>query len=138
MEVHLYLSRPYYEDHFVNTSRDLHTANIAFTDTQIQHLSDSDVLQYVGKPEQWPINPLTPAPHEQGVPRYHVWPLASVEPEIDSSPDVQVKLLDFSNSFLSDQPPPNLSVPMSYCPPEVALGVALDHRVDLWALGCLI
>ncbi|TKX25988.1 protein kinase domain-containing protein 10 [Elsinoe australis] len=111
-------------------------AHGAFSDTKIQRLTESEVLQYVGEPELWPITSSDGSPRAPGVPRYHVWPLASAEPDLDDEP--QVKLLDFGNSFFSDQPPANLSVPMSYCPPEVALGVALDHRVDFWALGCLI
>lgn len=49
-----------------------------------------------------------------------------------------VKLIDFGESFFSPAAPQTLHTPLSVRAPEVIFQDRIDHRVDLWSMGCMV
>lgn len=74
------------------------------------------------------------------MPSYLVQPTSflvdSVRESLRSSPIV--KIIDFGESFFDDQAPVKLHTPLAVRAPEVVFGDRIDHRVDMWSMGCLV
>lgn len=52
--------------------------------------------------------------------------------------DNPFKIVDFGESFSGDAIPRTLNTPIAVRAPEIIFGDRLDHRVDMWAMGCLV
>ncbi|TID13090.1 kinase-like protein [Venturia nashicola] len=48
-----------------------------------------------------------------------------------------IKIVDFGESFMSDDVPDTLHTPIAVRAPEVIFGEKLDLRMDLWSMGCM-
>jgi len=48
------------------------------------------------------------------------------------------KIVDFGESFLSDDTLDLLHTPLPVRAPEIIFGEILDYRVDLWSMGCMV
>jgi serine/threonine-protein kinase SRPK3 len=55
-----------------------------------------------------------------------------------SSPQQQIKIIDFGESFSEHDVPETLHTPLCVRAPEVIFGEKLDYRVDLWSAGCMV
>jgi serine/threonine-protein kinase SRPK3 len=49
-----------------------------------------------------------------------------------------IKIVDFGQSFLSDECPGALNTPLPVRAPEIIFRDRVDYRVDLWSTGCLV
>ncbi|OJJ49012.1 hypothetical protein ASPZODRAFT_2120726 [Penicilliopsis zonata CBS 506.65] len=77
---------------------------------------------------------------EYGVPEYIVRP-ASFQTHPPSrllSALPEIRLVDFGESFSQTHVPPILHTPLALRAPEVIFKDKLDHRVDLWSMGCML
>lgn len=53
-------------------------------------------------------------------------------------PTQVVKIIDFGEAFLKSTAPAALHTPLAVRAPEAMFGDRIDHRVDLWSLGCMV
>lgn len=49
-----------------------------------------------------------------------------------------IKIVDFGESFLSNNIPHTLHTPLSVRAPEIVFEEKFDYRVDLWSMGCMV
>lgn len=49
-----------------------------------------------------------------------------------------IKIIDFGECFSDDDPPVTLATPNTERAPEIIFGDKFDHRVGMWAMGCLV
>lgn len=49
-----------------------------------------------------------------------------------------IKIIGFGQAFLKSQAPKSLDTPLAVRVPEVILAQQIDHREDLWSLGCMV
>lgn len=49
-----------------------------------------------------------------------------------------IKIVDYGQSFLSGANPNTLKTPVPFRAPEIEFKDKLDHRVDLWSMGCVV
>jgi serine/threonine-protein kinase SRPK3 len=115
---------------------DLHTRNLAFTIPSIHSLSEEEFYQKLGKPETGLLRRSDGKPLEPGMPKYLVRPTSY--PADLSMPFHPIKIVDFGESFLSDDIPDMLHTPLPVQAPEIIFGEKLDYRVDLWSIGCMV
>jgi serine/threonine-protein kinase SRPK3 len=109
---------------------------LAFVIPSLHTLTETELLQKLQSPEIAPVVRKDGAPLETGVPAYLVRPTSY--PADVSLRQQQIKIIDFGESFLSDDLPETLHTPLCVRAPEVMFGEKLDHRVDLWSAGCLV
>ncbi|KAF2845256.1 kinase-like protein [Plenodomus tracheiphilus IPT5] len=115
---------------------DLHTRNLAFAIPPVQALREEDFLQKLGQPETGIVQKKDGQPLGPGVPRYLVKP-TSYPIDVKSS-FRSIKIVDFGQSFLSDECPGALNTPLPVRAPEIIFRDKVDYRVDLWSMGCLL
>lgn len=97
---------------------------------------DDELSKRLGTPEIGQVQRSDGEPLEPGVPRYIVRP--SSYPVDSSTLSGPVKIVDFGESFLDTDPPTTLRTPLAVRAPEALFGDQIDHRVDLWGMGCLV
>ncbi|KAF2257428.1 kinase-like protein [Trematosphaeria pertusa] len=114
---------------------DLHTRNLIFTIPPIHSLREEEFFQKLGKPETGLLRRNDGKPLEPGMPKYLVRPTSY--PAVLSSFH-PIKIVDFGESFLSNDIPDTLHTPLPVRAPEIIFGDKLDHRVDLWSMGCML
>ncbi|KAI9679435.1 MAG: hypothetical protein M1817_005457 [Caeruleum heppii] len=115
---------------------DLHTRNLAFTIPFVDSLREEDFLQKLGKPETGLVRRKDGKPLERGMPEYLVRPTCY---PADISVSVHpIKIVDFGESFLSNEVPGTPHTPLPVRAPEIIFEDKLDHRVDLWSMGCML
>ncbi|THW64553.1 kinase-like protein [Aureobasidium pullulans] len=114
---------------------DLHTGNLAFMIPELKLLPEEDLSKKLGKPRVGPVSRPDGEPLEPGMPEYLVWParLPANVPNVEKS---SVKLIDFGESFMSDNKAETLNTPLALRAPEVLFQDEYDLRVDYWSLGC--
>ncbi|KAK8229406.1 kinase-like domain-containing protein [Phyllosticta capitalensis] len=118
------------------THGDLHTANVTFAMPSLDHLSEEDFCIILGKTET-EANKYKPKPPP--IPKRSI--CASSVPKIyfPVSQAMQVKIVDFGGAFRGpDDAPETVHVPQYLMPPESIFGERLDHRFDMWSMGCLL
>ncbi|KAF3031853.1 hypothetical protein E8E11_000245 [Didymella keratinophila] len=49
-----------------------------------------------------------------------------------------VKIIDFGQSFTDGKASKECHTPMTVRAPEIILGDMVDHRMDLWSMGCML
>ena len=115
---------------------DLHVRNLAFALPNMDSLSEEEFLQKLKKPETGAVRRKTGKPLEPSIPEYLVRPACfSVDLHLPLPP---VKIIDFGESFLTAHPPDQLHTPLAVRAPECIFQDRLDHRVDLWSMGCMV
>ncbi|TIA24803.1 kinase-like protein [Aureobasidium pullulans] len=114
---------------------DLHTRNVAFTIPGLKLLPEEELSKKLGKPRVGPVSRPDGEPLEPGMPEYLVWParLLANDPNFEKS---SMKLIDFGESFMSDNKAETLHTPLALRAPEVLFQDEYDLRVDCWSLGC--
>ncbi|KAL3465109.1 serine protein kinase [Aspergillus heterothallicus] len=115
---------------------DLHTRNLAFAMPCLDNVAEEQFLETLGKPETGLVHRRDGQRLDRQVPKYIVRPATPSTPLINSTQTV--KLVDFGESFLRDNPPRTLHTPLVVRAPEVIFGDRIDHQVDLWSMGCLL
>lgn len=121
------------------TCADLHTRNVVFTIPSVDSLTEQQFLEKFGKPEIAQVTMIDGTALTRNTPSYIVRP-ASLPAGICQSlrTSSSVKIIDFGEAFLKSQAPQNLHTPLAVRAPEALFGDQIDHRVDLWSLGCLV
>lgn len=99
-------------------------------------MSESAILELFEEPETALVTRSDNAPVEDCKPRYLVWPV-SIDPE-ELTSNLEIKLLDFGQSFTSLTRPNTLNVPLALRAPEILLKQDIDYRIDLWSMGCMV
>lgn len=102
----------------------------------MQALREEEFLQKLGQPETGKVTRKDGQPLAPGVPRYLVRP-TSYPIDVKSS-FRSIKIVDFGQSFLSDESPGVLHTPLPVRAPEIIFKDKLDYRVDLWSMACLV
>ncbi|KAF2277201.1 serine protein kinase [Westerdykella ornata] len=115
---------------------DLHIRNLAFTIPSTHSLPEEEFLRKLGEPETGLIRRTDGKPLEPGMPNYLVRP-TSYPADLSLSSHL-IKIVDFGESFLSNDVPDTLHTPLPVRVPEVIFGDKLDYRVDLWSMGCML
>jgi serine/threonine protein kinase len=115
---------------------DLHTRNLAFSIPSVDSLLEEEFLQKLGKPDIGPVRRNDGEPLEPGMPDYIVRPTC-YPPDLSLAVH-PIKIVDFGESFLSMDVPDTLHTPLAVRAPEVIFGDKLDHRADLWSMGCMV
>ncbi|KAI0809592.1 kinase-like protein [Xylaria sp. FL0064] len=115
---------------------DLHTRNLTFTIPSIHSLREEEFFQKLGNPETGLLKRNDGNPLEPGKPEYLVRPTSY--PADFSLSFHPIKIVDFGESFLSDDIPDTLHTPLPVRAPKIIFGDKLDYRVDLWSMGCML
>jgi serine/threonine-protein kinase SRPK3 len=103
----------------------------------VQALREEEFLQKLGEPKTGNVQRKDGQPLRPGVPRYLVNP-TSYPLDVKSSLRGSIKIVDFGQSFLSDECPGVLNTPLPVRAPEIIFKDKVDHRVDLWSMACLV
>ncbi|THZ38556.1 kinase-like protein [Aureobasidium pullulans] len=114
---------------------DLHTGNLAFMIPGLKLLSEEELSKKLGKPRVGPVGRPDGEPLEPGMPEYLVWPARLPANDLNFEKS-SVKLIDFGESFRSDNKAETLNTPLALRAPEVLFQDEYDLRVDYWSLGC--
>ncbi|KAF5847844.1 hypothetical protein GGP41_009133 [Bipolaris sorokiniana] len=80
------------------------------------------------KPTASPSNPTNPSTSSDPL------PTQSIPKPLFTS----IKLIDYGQSFLENNSPSTLYIPLYYRAPEILFNNTLNHRVDLWSMGCVL
>ena len=102
----------------------------------MQALREGEFLQKLGQPETGQVRRKDGRPLAPGIPRYLVKP-TSYPIDLESS-FKSIKIVNFGQSFLSDECPGALNTPLPVRAPEIIFKDKLDYRVDLWSVACLV
>ncbi|KAF4551881.1 Protein kinase domain-containing protein 21 [Elsinoe fawcettii] len=115
---------------------DLHNQNLALGVPQIAEMDEEDFYEALGKPKTEEVTRTDGGELEPNVPSYLVKPSSfAVEKYLDYK---DLKLVDFGASFRGDIGSQSLLNPPVIRAPEQFFGDKLDHRVDLWSMGCTL
>lgn len=115
---------------------DIHTRNLAFTVPTLDSLDEEGFLQKVGTPKIGTVTSDDERPLELNIPKYLVRP-ASLPVDVNSS-SPSIKIIDYGEVFLNNNAPKTIHTPLVFRAPEAIFGDTLDHRVDLWSMGCMV
>lgn len=115
---------------------DLHAGNVAFTLPSIQALQEPEFLQQLVEVEMGPVWRIDGAPLESGMPRYLARP-AEYSLDLDASTNL-IKIIDLGQSFSRHDIFDEFHNPIALRPPEVVFRDNVDHRIDMWSMGCLV
>jgi serine/threonine-protein kinase SRPK3 len=115
---------------------DMYTRNLASTIPALHLLRKDEFFQKLGNPEIGLLRRKDGGKLEPGMPKYLVRPTSY--PENTSLSLHPIKIIDFGESFLNNDMPVTLHMPLPIRAPEVIFGAKLDFRVDLWSMGCTV
>ncbi|KAK3985430.1 kinase-like domain-containing protein [Cladorrhinum sp. PSN332] len=123
---------------------DFRPSNILIKLTNLDHLSEDDLLSLIGKPTQCQVKSESADELPAGSPRYlvHSADLSEIGSKYLTE---EICVIDFGESYHIDSPPEGLGIPENYLPPEVLLQNEEESLKDLdglacdiWALGCTL
>ncbi|KAF1842922.1 serine protein kinase [Cucurbitaria berberidis CBS 394.84] len=115
---------------------DIHTRNLALTLPPLHSLREEEFFQKLGKPETGSLRSVDGNPLDPGMPEYLVRPTCfTVHKSLLASP---IRIVDFGESFLSNEIPDMLHTPLVVRAPEMIFGDEFNYRVDLWSMGCML
>ncbi|KAG5960454.1 hypothetical protein E4U57_008194 [Claviceps arundinis] len=117
---------------------DLHTRNLAIVVPGLDSLNEEDFIARLGKFQTGAVTKLDDGPWAPNVPTQIIFPALFREQDIMAAPCPSIKIIDFGETFFSDDAPSTLNTPLVLRAPEIIFGDPLDLRVDLWSAGCLI
>ncbi|KAF2488402.1 kinase-like protein [Lophium mytilinum] len=116
---------------------DFRPANILLKISNLDHLSEEQVVEALGKPELKDIRTTTGEDPEPMAPKYTVTPISWAEVDRKYLTN-EISIIDFGESFDIASPPKELGTPTAYCSPEVLFDSSPNLASDLWALACTI
>ena len=90
-----------------------------------------------GEPIKVPNRRLDDAALGPEVPSYSIFPVDMVVPA-DQIKSHKIKISDFGEASLNDDPPKTLNTPMLLRPPEAFFKESLGPPADIWTLGCIL
>lgn len=114
---------------------DLTDLNIVFELPDLSSVSPEDLYHILGpiKTERPQLFRDTESPHP---------PKRMVEAAnfsgLDFSTLTKIRLIDFGESFFTDQPPSSLGAPIDFFPPEICFGYTPSPKSDVWSLACVL
>jgi serine/threonine-protein kinase SRPK3 len=117
-------------------SLDIHTRNVALGALSMTAVSEEELAQRLGNPEIHVVRRRDDGHLGPEVPHYLV--RHTTYPINKSTMFDSIKLIDFGESFMDNDPPETIHTPLAVRAPEVIFGDELDHRVDLWSMGCMV
>ncbi|KAK8238670.1 kinase-like protein, partial [Phyllosticta capitalensis] len=120
------------------THGDLHAGNLSCVMPPLDHLDEHEFCEKFGEIDTYNMKRKDGKPIGPGVPRYLVLPGAFPKFFFPVSNDINVKIVDFGESFLKGKAPETVDTTQCLKPPEVMFGDPLDHRLDMWSMGCLL
>lgn len=124
---------------FANKNKDIHTRNVTLAISHIHSMSEQEFMGALGILKTGEVVHKDGLPLESHVPSYQVYSSTySKGLIVDALRIPVVKIVDFGESFLCTQAPATLHTPLALRAPEVLFGDKIDHRADLWSLGCLV
>ncbi|KAK8229403.1 kinase-like domain-containing protein [Phyllosticta capitalensis] len=119
------------------THGDLHAGNLSCVMLPLDHLDEHEFCEKFGEIDTYNMKRKDGKPIGPGVPRYLVLPGAFPKFFLPLSNDINGKIVDFGESFLKEKAPETVDTTQCLKPPEVMFGDPLDHRLDMWSMGCL-
>lgn len=123
-------------DQACSSFSDLHTRNLAFTIPSVHALREEEFLQKLGGVGMGPVKGIDQRQLEPGMPQYLVKPAAyPMDPDTSFE---SIKIVDFGQSFLNHESPSKVSPPLIVRAPEIIFKDKVDHRMDLWSMGCIV
>jgi len=102
----------------------------------LDSLTEEALMNRLQPPRTGKVTRLSGKALEPGIPEYLVSPTSL--PVSDLTSTSSVKIVDFGESFLSDNKPGTLHTPLVVRAPEVIFEDDWDYRVDLWSMGCMV
>ncbi|KAL1387426.1 kinase-like domain-containing protein [Phyllosticta capitalensis] len=120
------------------THGDLHAGNLSCVMPPLDHLDEHEFCEKFGEITTYNMERKDGKPIGPGVPRYLVLPGAFPKFFPQVSNDINVKIVDFGESFSKGKAPETVDTTQCLKPPEVMFGDPLDHRLDMWSMGCLL
>lgn len=102
----------------------------------LDNLSEGAFFETLGKPEIGHVQRRDGEDLELGMPKYIVKPTSYRTHSWNSAQTI--KIIDFGESFLCTAVPQTLHTPLPVRAPEVIFQDHIDHRVDLWSMGCMV
>lgn len=115
---------------------DFHIRNLAFAITPTGNVPEDEFINLLGRPDIGYVRCNDGGRLGPGIPEYIVRP-ANIH--LRSRPlSNTIKIVDFGESFPQNDAPEILRTPLVVRAPEVIFKDRLDHRVDLWSLGCMV
>ncbi|EFQ98010.1 CMGC protein kinase [Nannizzia gypsea CBS 118893] len=115
---------------------DLHTRNLAFTMQSMDNVIEEGFTEMLGRPKIGYVRRSDGKDLEPGIPEYIVKPTSYRTHSWNSAQSI--KIIDFGGSFLPTAVPQTLHTPLAVRAPEVIFQDRIDHRVDLWSMGCMM
>lgn len=134
---------------------DLRPGNLLFAAKDLKHVAEEHLIQRLEKGKTVRKMSRQDGEHSQCVPRYICF-TAKLSQYVDiSGPRTLVKLsdlgackfattawsvleADYALVFNSSDPPEKVQTPAALRAPELVLGAAFDHRIDIWNFGYLM
>ena len=118
---------------------DLHTRNLAFKIPNLDSLNEQEFYTRLGRPETALVSRADGRAPGISVPNYFVRPTTfgkCIRETLRTNPTV--KIIDFGESFQTENAPTRLHTPLVVRAPECFFSDQLDYRVDLWSMACLV
>lgn len=97
--------------------------------------ADLSLLSYLGEPTKADVQALPGHQLTSSLPPYLV---DAVRLPLFQDRQLSAKLVDFGESFQSNDPPKDIRTPLTFRAPELLLDSKWDSRIDIWALACTI
>jgi serine/threonine protein kinase len=102
---------------------------------QMKSLSESGFIEALGKPEIGYVRRTDGKPLEAVVSEYIFRPSVV---RFQSWLSHEIKIIDFGEASLQSSVPKTIRTPLAIRAPEFVFKNLLDHRVDLWSMGCSV
>lgn len=118
---------------------DLHTRNLAFKMPNLDSLNEQQFYTRLGRPETALVSRTDGRAPGISIPNYFVRPTTfgkCIRETLRTNPTV--KIIDFGESFQTENAPTRLHTPLVVRAPECLFSDQLDYRVDLWSMACLV
>ena len=120
----------------INEITDLSSANIVFTVSGVDDLSQHELLTMVGPPYPVQVTRTDGKPLDASMPK-QVVPQAQWMEWVDEDGG-DIRLIDWAQAFKHGMEPEILAQPEELKAPETILSDHFDYRVDLWRAGCIV
>lgn len=102
----------------------------------MDNITEKKFVEMLGTPEIGYVQRRDGKNLEPGIPEYIVKPTPNRTHSWNSAQTI--KIIDFGESFLHTAIPQTLHTPLPVRTPEVIFQDRIDHRVDLWSMGCML
>jgi serine/threonine-protein kinase SRPK3 len=111
---------------------DISNDNIAFSCGELSTVTKKDLFKVLGTPKPVELVRRDGKPLDKALPRHLV---KSAVWDWQKEDAAELRIFDFGESF---QGAATLARPGSLKPPEIIFTESLDHRGDLWCVGCVV